>query len=421
MNTSQHSKVLLGIGGGIAAYKTLEIIRQLRALNMSVRVVMTAAAQQFVTPLSIQAVTNNEVYSELFDTTEMAAMRHIELAKWADVICIAPASANLMARLAHGMADDLLTTVCLASAAPLVVAPAMNQHMWNHAATQANYALLKERGAHFVGPAHGLQACGDEGWGRMVEPEIMVEAIQTVLQAQSTTQLAPTAATRYAQTFTKPLKILITAGPTHEAIDPVRYLTNHSSGKMGYALAHAAQQTGLEVTLISGPTDLPIPHAVKYLAVTTAYEMQQAVLAHAAQVDIVISAAAVADYRCAHINSQKLKKQQETMTLTLVRNPDILAQVTALPEPPFTVGFAAETEQLLEHARDKLSRKQLDMIIANNVAQTDIGFGSDINEVVVCYGDQSQHVPKMSKTLLAQQLLTMILERYSAKYSIKNT
>ena len=362
-----HKQVLLGITGGIAAYKSAELVRRLRDAGATVRVVMTPAACEFITPLTLQALSGQPVHLDLLDPAAEAAMGHIELARWADVVLVAPASADFMARVAAGIADDLLSTLCLATQAPLLFAPAMNQAMWSNAATQQNLKTLASRGVRFAGPAEGAQACGDTGPGRMLEVPDLVSAAIGVFAGGPLTGV----------------RVMLTAGPTREAIDPVRYISNSSSGKMGFALAAAAAEAGANVTLVAGPVSLPTPAGVSRIDVVTAAEMHTAVMTRVADCDVFIGCAAVADYRAADIAPQKIKKTGETLALHLVRNPDIIAAVAAHRPRPFTVGFAAETNDLLVHARQKLERKGLDLVIANDVSRSDIGFGSDHNEVQV--------------------------------------
>lgn len=392
-------QILLGISGGIAAYKSADLTRRLIEAGAEVRVVMTRAAQEFITPLSLQALSGHPVHTQLLDADAEAGMGHIALARWADLILIAPASADLLARLAHGLADDLLTTLCLASRAPLVLAPAMNQAMWRHGATQANVATLVKRGARILGPDEGSQACGDTGPGRMLEPL----AIRAALEAQHALQ-------QQVQQRLTGKKVVITAGPTREAIDPVRYLSNHSSGKMGYALAAAAAAAGADTWLISGPCALPTPAGVQRINVISAQEMLDATLAACIHSDIFIAAAAVADFRPAQASQQKIKKEpgQSAAILELVPNPDILAQVSALPSRPYCVGFAAETQDVVANARLKLQRKQLDLMIANDVSATDIGFGSDDNAVTLIDATTTTTLDKRSKTQLAADLIARI-------------
>src|SRR5690554_2342884 len=367
------TKVLLGISAGIAAYKSAMLARLLKQAGCEVRVVMTEGAQAFITPLTLQALTGEPVRTSLLDPEAEAGMGHIELARWADTILIAPATADLMARLAAGMADDLLTTLCLASQSRKVMAPAMNQAMWAHPATQRNAARLAEDGWRLLGPASGDQACGDVGPGRMLEPEEILAALLEPPKAPEAAGLAVT----------------ITAGPTREPLDPVRYLSNHSSGKMGYALAEAAAALGARVTLISGPVSLPCPAGVERLEVETALEMHEAAQRLAPESDLFIGCAAVADYRAESAAEHKIKKVEgeEGLVLRLVKNPDIIAGVAALPAEsrPLVVGFAAETRDVERYARDKLARKGLDMIVANDVSREGLGFGSDHNAALLLW------------------------------------
>src|SRR5690554_592767 len=367
------TKVLLGISAGIAAYKSAMLARLLKQAGCEVRVVMTEGAQAFITPLTLQALTGEPVRTSLLDPEAEAGMGHIELARWADTILIAPATADLMARLAAGMADDLLTTLCLASQSRKVMAPAMNQAMWAHPATQRNAARLAEDGWRLLGPASGDQACGDVGPGRMLEPEEILAALLEPPKAPEAAGLAVT----------------ITAGPTREPLDPVRYLSNHSSGKMGYALAEAAAALGARVTLISGPVSLPCPAGVERLEVETALEMHEAAQRLAPESDLFIGCAAVADYRAESAAEHKIKKVEgeEELVLRLVKNPDIIAGVAALPAEsrPLVVGFAAETRDVERYARDKLARKGLDMIVANDVSREGLGFGSDHNAALLLW------------------------------------
>ncbi|MCA1770470.1 MAG: bifunctional phosphopantothenoylcysteine decarboxylase/phosphopantothenate--cysteine ligase CoaBC [Halomonas sp.] len=371
-------RILLGISAGIAAYKSAMLARLLKQAGLELRVVMTQGAQAFITPLTLQALTGEPVRTSLLDPEAEAGMGHIELARWADTILIAPATADLMARLAAGMADDLLTTLCLASDAEKVMAPAMNQAMWRHPATLRNAARLAEDGWRLLGPASGDQACGDVGPGRMLEPEAIVEALLSPSMPPASHEAAG-------------LTITITAGPTREPLDPVRYLSNHSSGKMGYALAEAAALLGARVTLISGPVALPCPEGVERVDVETALEMHEAATRLAPASDIFIGCAAVADYRAENAAEHKIKKVEgaDDLVLRLVKNPDIIATVAALPAAsrPLVVGFAAETRDVEAYARDKLARKGLDMIVANDVSQAGFGFGSDDNAALLLWRD----------------------------------
>lgn len=405
MQILQGKKILLGISGGIAAYKTPELVRRLKDQGADVRVVMTEGAKAFITPLTLQAVSANAVSDSLLDTQAELAMGHIELAKWADLVLIAPATADLIAKIAAGMASDLLTTLCLATSAPIAIAPAMNQQMWHNLATQANIKTLSDRHFHLFGPASGEQACGDVGFGRMLEVNELVELITTLAineQAKQTQSLA-------GQNW------LITAGPTREAIDPVRYISNHSSGKMGFAIAQAAQALGANVTLISGPVSIATPKHCEKLAVNSAQEMHQQALALAPEADIFVACAAVADYRIDHIADEKIKKSSDTMQLNLIKNPDIVADIAAMKNKPFTVGFAAETQDVEHYARDKLQRKNLDMIAANNVATSGQGFNSDNNALTVFTEHDKTSLPLTSKQQLAQQLVECINKCYQSK------
>lgn len=388
--TNRH--ILLGITGGIAAYKSAELVRRLQNRGANVRVVMTKAAQEFITPLTLQALSGNPVHTDLLDPAAEAAMGHIELARWADLILIAPASADFIARLTHGHADDLLSTLCLATAARIAMAPAMNQGMWGDAITQTNISRLRERDVLIWGPAEGEQACGDIGPGRMLEPDELAELTENAFSSR----------------LLDGKRVLITAGPTREAIDPVRYISNHSSGKMGFALAQAAVEAGAAVTLITGPVALTTPEHVTRIDIESAQQMFDAVRDRIAVCDVFIAAAAVADYRPQTVAATKIKKQNETITLTLVRNPDIVASVAQQRPKPFTIGFAAETERVNEYARDKLERKNLDMIIANNVSVPSIGFNSENNAVTVLWRDGEMEIGERSKMQLARDLIALI-------------
>jgi len=399
MQSLFNKQVVLGVSGGIAAYKSAELIRRLRDAGAEVRVVMTNAAREFITPLTLQALSGHPVHGDLLDPAAEAAMGHIELARWADLVLIAPATADMMARLAQGRGDDLLTTLVLATDAPVAIAPAMNQAMWRDPATQHNLALLLERDVKVFGPGDGGQACGDVGPGRMLEP----------------TDIAARAAECFERGLLAGRHVLINAGPTREAIDPVRYISNHSSGKMGFALAEAAAEAGARVTLVAGPVNLPTPARVQRVDVVSAQQMLDACLA-ALPADLFIASAAVADYRPDVCADQKLKKtpgSDDGMTLTLVRNPDILATLASHSERPgFCVGFAAETQDLLGYARDKLQRKNLDLIIANDVSQSGIGFNSDDNAVtLIDRGLTSTHLPQASKQKLARDLISRLATR----------
>ncbi len=394
-----NKRILLGITGGIAAYKAAELVRVLKKAGAEVRVVMTAGAMEFITPLTLQALSGNPVHHALLDPEAEAGMGHIELAKWADLLLVAPASANFIARLTQGSGDDLLTTISLATEAPIALAPAMNQAMWREPITQANIARLTDlKGSklHMFGPAEGVQACGDAGPGRMLEPE----------------QIAVHAADLFETGLLAGLEVVITAGPTREAIDPVRYISNHSSGKMGYAIAAAARDAGARVTLISGPVVIPAPERVNCVRTESARDMLNASLAMLGRCNIFIAAAAVADYRPMTAAHQKIKKSADSMELTLVKNPDVIATVAAHELRPFTVGFAAETQDMDVYARDKLVRKNLDMIVANDVSLSEIGFNSDQNAVTVFWAENQQSFAQMSKQALARELVELIAHHY---------
>lgn len=386
----KNKQIVLGVTGGIAAYKSADLVRRLREMGAEVRVVMTEGAKQFITPLTMQAVSGNSVHDDLFDLKAEAAMGHIELARWADVILVAPATAEFMSCLAHGEAKDLLSTLCLATKAPIAIAPAMNQGMWKNTTTQENLQALSKNGIHVFGPGEDDQACGDVGLGRMLEP---LDIVAEVSKLFDTGVLAGK-------------HIVITAGPTHEAIDPVRYISNASSGKMGYALAKAAREAGANVTLISGPVNLTKPTHIKCIDVVSAKDMLDAVMAQINDCDIFIGVAAVADYRCQTIATQKMAKTKaDTLTLVLEKTPDILATVAQLPVRPFVVGFAAETEDVVAKAKAKLINKKLDMIVANEVAES---IGQDENVVTVLWQEQQTAFPKMSKNKLARELINVI-------------
>lgn len=405
MNTLANKRILLGITGGIAAYKSAELVRRLKDAGCDVQVVMAPSAVEFITPLTFQALSGRPVRTELFDRDAEAAMGHIELARWADAVLIAPCSANTLAKLAGGIADNLLTTLCLASDAPLAVAPAMNKLMWANSATRQNIEVLLNRGVHLFGPAAGEQACGEYGEGRMLEPATLVEL---------TGQLF-----RHGALAGK--HVVITAGPTCEAIDPVRFISNRSSGKMGFALAAAAVEAGASVTLVSGPVQLPTPDNVRRINVETALEMHETVMAHAKTADIFIGCAAVGDYRVAQPFPDKLKKTSDTLQLTLVKNPDILADVAALPTPPYTVGFAAETGNLEEYATRKLKQKSIHLIAANLVgADPARGFNADDNALEVYWHGGRESLPLMSKAKLARRLTALIAAHYSEFISSNN-
>ena len=411
----QGRRVLLCVGGGIAAYKALELVRRLREAGAEVQVAMTAGAQQFVTPLSFQALSAHPTRTSLWDSAAEQAMGHLELARWADRVVVAPATADLLARLAHGLADDLVTTLCLATAAPLTVCPAMNHRMWLHPATQANVATLRQRGASVVGPNDGPLAEGESGPGRLAEPEEIVAALAAGRAAAAAPLAAPTpVAASAGGGALHGLRLLISAGPTYEDLDPVRYLGNRSSGKMGYALAAAAARQGASVVLVSGPVHLPTPDGVQRIDVRSAAQMRAAVLG-ALPADIYIGTAAVADYTPRQVAAQKIKKSGEMLTLELVRTPDILAEVAAQTQAlKLVVGFAAETHDIERYARGKLNDKHLDLIIANQVGVAGNGFESDQNAATAYWQQGARSFPAVSKAQLAEQLLALIAERLHA-------
>ena len=390
-------RILLGVAGGIAAYKSAELVRLLRAGGAEVQVVMTAAAREFIGPATLQALSGRPVRDSLWDAAAEAAMGHIELARWADRILIAPATADVLARLAQGRADDLLTTLCLASDRPLRLAPAMNRLMWAHPATQANIETLKARGARILGPGVGAQACGETGEGRMLEP--------AELAASLLAELAPTV------TGLAGRRLLINAGPTFEDIDPVRFLGNRSSGKMGFALAEVAVASGADVTLVAGPVSLQTPPGVRRIDVRSAAQMHAAVMQAVDTAEVFIAAAAVADYRPREVAAQKIKKSADALTIECVRNPDIVAEVAARQNRPLVVGFAAETTEVERYARDKLERKRLDLIAANDVAAPGLGFESESNALTVLWTGGQLRIESAPKREVARLLLECIAER----------
>ena len=397
-----NKQILIGISGGIAAYKTAELARQLIKNGADVRVCMTKAACEFITPLTLQALTGNPVHTDLLDVEAEAGMGHIELARWADLIMIAPASADIMARLTHGHANDLLSTVCLATDAPIHLAPAMNRLMWSNPATQHNAQLLQQRDITLHGPAEGEQACGETGAGRMLEPLELADALLALEQSLHASNNS-----------LKGKTVLLTAGPTREAIDPVRYITNRSSGKMGYAIAAAAQQMGANVILVSGPVALEAPTGVERHLVESAKDMHAKTLSLADKADIFIATAAVADYSPANISDQKIKKSEDDLSLKLAYNPDILFDVSHKYPDLFSVGFAAETENLIEYAQAKMQRKKLDMIVANPVGNNK-GFDKDTNQVEILYKDGEKEkqisIPETNKSELAFKIMRVVSE-----------
>tara|TARA_B100000427_G_scaffold325279_1_gene331844 strand:- start:200 stop:1411 length:1212 start_codon:yes stop_codon:yes gene_type:complete len=397
LNSLANKNVLLGVTGGIAAYKSAEIVRHLKKSGSSVRVVMTESAKEFITPLTLQALSGNRVSSELLDAEAEAAMGHIELAKWADGILIAPTTANSLARLASGRADDLLSSITLAFDGPISLAPAMNQAMWSDKRTQENLDSLISKGFKVCGPGSGEQACGDIGLGRMLEPIEILE-----LFSSSFTQGAMSGK-----------NVLITAGPTQEPIDPVRFITNKSSGKMGYSLAEAAIESGARVTLISGPVSLETPPNCHKVSVETAKEMHEAVMHHIKGKDVYIGTAAVSDYSPAEVKNSKIKKDgsRSPLNLKLKENQDILKSVSGLEERPYVVGFAAETDGLIENAENKLKNKGLDLIVANDVSNEEIGFDSDENEVTLITKTDQQLIPRQSKKKISKKIVEFISRR----------
>ncbi len=396
--------ILLGICGGIAAYKSAELIRLLKKNGADVRVVMSNNATQFITPLTIQALSGNATHIDLLDANSDNGMDHINLARWADIFIIAPATANIIGKMTHGLADDLLSTLYLAATCPVFIAPAMNQAMWNKAIVQNNFANLLQQGVLAIGPEKGSQACGETGFGRMSEP--------LAICAHIIDHFADHAPLAHKSLLN--VKVLISAGPTREAIDPIRYITNRSSGKMGYAIAEAALKAGAEVTLISGPVSLTAPHNCHCIFVESAAQMYEAVLSKTDEHHIYISAAAVADYSPALVNPTKIKKHSDCTTLTLNKTKDILADLTSLASHPFTVGFAAETNNLTAYALDKLKNKNLDMIAANVVGAEIGGFDSDLNALHVYWGDGDVFLPMTHKSILAEQLIELIATQYKS-------
>ncbi len=399
-----NKRIVVGVTGSIAAYKSAETVRRLRDAGAEVRVAMTRAATEFITPLTMQALSGHPVHLNLLDAQTESAMGHIELARWADAVLVAPASADFIARIAHGLADDLLSTLCLAARSPLAVAPAMNWQMWDNPATQSNVARLRERGARIFGPGSGSQACGETGPGRMLDPQDLVALLAGMFE---TGELAG-------------LNVLVTAGPTWESIDPVRVITNRSSGKMGYAVAAAAMEAGARVVLVSGPTALAAPEQVECIRVMTAQEMLDAVMARVDTAQVFIGTAAVADYRPAQAATTKIKKTSATLQLDLVRNPDILASVAARTPAPFTVGFAAETVDVERNAAAKLRAKRVDLIAANLVGQAGSGFEADENRLVLIDASGTTELPLLSKLRAARELIHHIAVRYHAKNPAEN-
>jgi phosphopantothenoylcysteine decarboxylase/phosphopantothenate--cysteine ligase len=398
MEAMLKKKILLGVTGGIAAYKSAELVRLIIKSGAEVRVVMTRAATEFVQPLTFQALSGHRVYTDIFDAEADSAMDHIELARWADLMIVAPASADFIAKMRDGYSDNLLLTLCLASKQPVAIAPAMNQQMYANQATQDNIKQLATRDVLVWGPDDGEQACGDFGPGRMLEPTAIFDRIVESLGPGKLNGR----------------KVLITAGPTRESIDPVRYISNRSTGRMGFALARAAQQAGAGVTLVSGPVNLNEPPGVERISVSSAIEMRDAVIDRVAQVDIFIACAAVSDYRVEQVAAKKIKKSSQKMKLELVPNPDIVSEVTGLKNGPFTLGFAAETENVEQHAREKLQRKNLDMIAANLVDTEQTGFETDTNELIVIWPDGQRLLTLNDKNEIAKQLIDLVAKHYNA-------
>jgi len=408
MNTLSGRRILLGVSGGIAAYKSPDLVRRLRERGAEVQVVMTAGAQRFVTPTTFQAVSGREVRAELWDPAAEASMGHIELARWADYVLIAPATADCLARLAAGRADDLLTTLVLATEAPIGVAPAMNRIMWSKRVTQANVAALRERGVEFFGPGEGEQACGEVGSGRMLEPAQIAAQLDASLGGATAASVRPAAASRRGALSGR--RVLVTAGPTRERIDPVRFISNRSSGKMGFAVAEAASAAGADVVLVAGPVSLDTPPGVRRIDVESAADMLAAVERECAGLDVFIGTAAVADYRPVLSAAHKIKKTAERIELSLERTTDILASVAARPDRPFTVGFAAETHDVESYARGKLLAKRLDLIAANEVGDDKV-FDKDDNTLLVLWADGQLQIGPACKTAVAERLVELIATR----------
>jgi phosphopantothenoylcysteine decarboxylase/phosphopantothenate--cysteine ligase len=400
-------RIILGVTGGIATYKSPDLVRRLREQGAQVQVVMSRGARAFVSPITFQAVSGGRVRDELWDEASEAAMGHIELARWADLVLVAPATAHCLGSLAAGLASDLLTTLCLATEAQIILAPAMNQAMWSNPAVQENRELLERRGVRFLGPAEGDQACGEVGPGRMMEP---LDIVRSVFEKPA----------RFSSQSLKGLTVIVTAGPTREPIDPVRYITNRSSGKMGFALAAAAEEAGAKVILVSGPVSMATPQGVERLDVETAEEMYASVHARVSEADLFIACAAVSDYKPETEADEKLKRTQKTLNLELIRSPDTLASVAELKDGPFTVGFAAETQNVSENARSKLTRKGLDMIAANQVGR-DCGFDQETNSLMVFWDNDEVDLERASKPVLAGRLIHLIAERYRAAHSERDS
>ena len=400
-------RIILGVTGGIATYKSPDLVRRLRERGAQVQVVMSRGARAFVSPITFQAVSGGRVRDELWDEASEAAMGHIELARWADLVLVAPATAHCLGSLAAGLASDLLTTLCLATEAQIILAPAMNQAMWSNPAVQENRELLERRGVRFLGPAEGDQACGEVGPGRMMEP---LDIVRSIFEKPA----------RFSSQSLKGLTVIVTAGPTREPIDPVRYITNRSSGKMGFALAAAAEEAGAKVILVSGPVSMATPQGVERIDVETAEEMYASVHERVSEADLFIACAAVSDYKPETEADEKLKRTQKTLNLELIRSPDTLASVAELKDGPFTVGFAAETQNVSENARSKLTRKGLDMIAANQVGR-DCGFDQETNSLMVFWDNDEVDLERASKPVLAGRLIHLIAERYRSAHSERDS
>ncbi|URJ24434.1 bifunctional phosphopantothenoylcysteine decarboxylase/phosphopantothenate--cysteine ligase CoaBC [Candidatus Blochmanniella camponoti] len=391
--------IILGVSGGIAAYKTIDLVRFLKEQGSEVRVIMTKSAKKFVTPLSLQTISCHPVLDNFLTPQIETTMPHIKLAKWADLVLLAPATANLLARLSVGLANDLLCSLCLATTAPIAVAPSMNQQMYKAIATQTNLDILRKRGVLIWGPDYGCQACNDIGYGRMTDPKVLAEYVKHYFSHDSSLSH---------------LNIMITAGPTHEALDPVRFFTNYSSGKMGFAIAQAAADKGAKVTLIAGPVNLRTPIRVQRINVISALDMQEAVMRDISNQQIFIGCAAVSDYRICHVSLEKIKKNKNTLKIIMIKNPDIVAEVGSLIENrPYVVGFAAETNNIKKYAQDKRISKHLDLICANNISRMNQGFNSDNNALYLFWNKGSVILPLRKKKLLAQQLINEIINRYN--------
>jgi phosphopantothenoylcysteine decarboxylase / phosphopantothenate---cysteine ligase len=418
MTTSLMNKhVLLGVCGGIAAYKAAELLRHLKEAGAMVKVIMTQEAEAFVGALTFQALSEEPVYRSLLDSEHESAMGHITLARWADLLLIAPATANMMAKLASGLADDLLSTVALVTTAPLFIAPAMNKQMWEHPATQANRNTLTQRKATILGPDYGKQACGEIGLGRLLEPEKLFSALSCAYLKEVDDRIADSnTQCRNAKFNLQGKKIVVTAGPTQEAMDPIRYLSNHSSGKMGFSIAEAAKQAGAEVVLVAGPVSLETPLGVQRVDVVTALDMYAAVHQHIDSANVFIGCAAVSDYRFETIRKDKHKKTEGTMMVTWVVNPDIVSSVTALPKAPFSVAFAAETSNCMDSIRLKYKHKQVDILVSNVISEDNPVFGQSDNEVTVLTASGEALVwPKASKNCIAKRLMALIAETLTSK------